>query len=94
MLLWPIKEALGVAFHVHTDLAWEFHQAAIDLVIQHAKASFVSRAEHNDLVEQLNDLRRAIQASRPALEMVATAAGTVLQAQRGVKHLRLVGRDG
>jgi hypothetical protein len=81
MLLWPLQEALGVAFHVHTELAWEFHQAAIRMIVEHARASAVSR-------EEFEALQQEIRGSQPFIKAAASAAGIALQAQKGTKALR------
>jgi len=59
MILWPLKEALGVAFHVHTGLALEFHQAAIELVERNAAEQGVSRAEWDALLTRMQNLEGA-----------------------------------
>ena len=81
MLLWPLQEALGVAFHVHTDLAWQFHQSAIELIVTRARASAVSREEFETLQSQISE-------AKPALQAAASAFGAGLRAQRGTAPLR------
>ena len=73
MLLWPLKEALGIAFHVHTDLAWEFHQAAIELVEKNAAEQGVSRAEWDALLTRMQNLEGAA----PGLLQVAATVQMV-----------------
>lgn len=80
MLLWPLKEALGVAFHVHTDLAWQFHQSAIELILERARATSVSR-------EEFDALQAQVTAAKPALLEAASAAGKALHAQMDIKAL-------
>lgn len=88
MLLWPLDEALGVAFHVHTEVAWKFHKAAIQLIKQQASTFPVSMSEYQRLVDQVNELQTLILQTRPSLEDAASAAGAALYAQRGTKSLR------
>ncbi len=90
MLIWPLREALGVAFHVHTDVAWEFHQASIDLVIEHSRIQTISQEQYDLLCARLRALEEAHAEARPALESAASAAGAALSAQRGTKPLRLL----
>lgn len=73
MLLWPLKEALGVAFHVHTNLAWEFHQAAIELVEKNAAEQGVSRTEWDALLTRMQNLEGAA----PGLLQVAATVHMV-----------------
>lgn len=88
MLLWPLREALGVAFHVHTEVAWEFHQAAIDLVVHHSQVGAITWEQYEFLSERVRALEDIQAGARSALEDAASAAGLSLQAHRGTKVFR------
>lgn len=97
-LLWPIREALGVAFFVRTEQAWEFHEAVIDLIEEHANKEYITRKDYDDLEARvnsrvdarINEILSMFRESQPALRKTATAIGVALNAQRQTKHLRLL----
>jgi hypothetical protein len=99
-LLWPLREALKVAYLARTDVSWEFINASIDLVQENATQGMVSREEfealerrldlHREESERLTRLEAIVLGSQEALQVAASAAGSVLAAQRGTRRVRQV----
>jgi hypothetical protein len=65
-------------------LAWEFHQAAIELVEKNAAERSVSREEYDSMLSRIALLEQTV----PALQSMASLAGSNLRAQRDTKALR------
>lgn len=64
-VLWPLKSMLGVAFHLHTDQAWEFHQEAIRLLEATIRESTITAAQYAELAARVAQLE-----GRPHLYVV------------------------
>jgi hypothetical protein len=98
--LWPLREALKVAYLARTNVSWEFINASIDLVQENATQGLVSREEfealerrldlHREESERLARLEAIVLGSQEALQVAASAAGSVLAAQRGTRRVRQV----
>jgi hypothetical protein len=59
-LLWPLRQALKVAYLARTEVAWEFIEASLDLVEDNATEDMVSREEFEQLEQCLSETELAL----------------------------------
>lgn len=99
MLLWPIREAIKVAYLAHTKVSWDFINASIDLVLQESRENAITQEEYHKLESHLSlvqkegsnlrarlaRLEEIVEYIKPTMEVMASASGTTLQAHKRVK---------
>ncbi len=94
MILWTEDDMILVAILSKSSVSKEFRKQLVAYVKKNATRDFVTKEEHQKLLDRMGALEELVAQVRPDLDSVASAAGTALEAQKRVRHLRLVPKVG
>jgi hypothetical protein len=91
MLLWTEDAMINFAFFIRTPLAASFRQEIRSFIKEHRRIHVAGiEQSQKELRQEFDAFKEFVNAAIPSLDKAASLAGSVLQAQKDTKHLRLI----